>query len=279
MQDKGLGAFLKAQRAKAQPDAAAVASSGPRRVPGLRREEVAVLAGLSADYYTRLEQGRERHPSEQVLGALARALDLNTDARMHLFRLAGRIASVRYDHDGGNRKVSDDLIRLMDAWLTTPAYVIDRTMNIRAENDLAKALHSGFAEVDNLARMAFLDPAGRDFYVDWKRAAHSATGHLRLAQGHDPHDPQLLKLLDELTRRSDTFRQLWNRHDVRGKTREPKQFHHPDVGILTLTYETLDIRSDPGLQLIVHHAPEGSPSAEALAILGSLAASPKNIAD
>jgi len=277
MQNDGLGSFLTARRAQAQPDAATVATSGYRRVPGLRREEVAVLAGLSADYYTRLEQGRERHPSEQVLSALARALDLNADARAHLFRLAGRAVPVGYDDRHGT--VSDDLTRLMSTWHSTPAYVIDRTMDVRAENDLARALHSGLTETDNLARTVFLDPAGRDFYVDWERAAHSATGHLRLAEGHDPHDPRLLELLDELTRRSAAFRDLWSRHDVRGKTREPKLFRHPDVGVLTLGYEALDVRSDPGLQLIVYHAPAGSPSAEALALLGSLAASPRQTAD
>lgn len=277
MNDDGLGAFLRAQRAKAQPDPATIAGGGYRRVPGLRREEVAVLAGLSADYYGRLEQGRERHPSEQVLDALARALDLRPDARAHLFRLTHRVDPLV--RDGITRIVSDDLMRLMDAWLTTPAYIIDRTMDILAENDLARALHSGFTETDNLARMTFLDPAGRAFYVDWDRAAHSATAHLRLAEGHDPRDPRLLALLDELTRRSAVFRQLWSRHDVRGKTRESKQFRHPDVGILTLAYEALDVRSDPGLQLIVHHAPGGTPSTDALALLGSLAASSPKVTD
>ena len=277
MQNDGLGVFLKARRAQAQPDPVTAASSGYRRVPGLRREEVAVLSGLSADYYTRLEQGRERHPSGQVLGAIARALDLDAEARAHLFRIAGRAVPVGYDrrHD----TVSDDLTRLMSTWHTTPAYVIDRTLDVLAENDLARALHSGLTELDNLARSVFLDPAGRDFYVDWERAAHSATGHLRLAEGHDPDDPCLLDLLDELTRQSPAFRDLWSRHDVRGKTREPKVFRHPDVGVLTLTYEALDVRSDPGLQLIVYHAPAGSPSAEALALLGSLAASPRQTAD
>lgn len=273
MADDGLGAFLRAQRAEAQPDPAVLAGSGYRRVPGLRREEVAVLAGLSADYYTRLEQGRERRPSEQVLDALARTFGLDADARAHLFRLANRRAP--HAHPGADRTVSGDLTGLLDAWLTTPAYVINRTLDVLAENELAVALHSGLTETDNLARMTFLDPAGRDFYVDWERSAYSTTGHLRLAAGHDPEDPRLLALLEELTRRSATFRRLWSRNDVRGKTREPKQLRHPDVGILTLTYEAFDIRSDPGLQLIVHHAPAGSPSAEALALLGSLAARPK----
>jgi len=270
MTTDGLGAFLKAQRDRARPDPAAITGSGYRRVPGLRREEVAVRAGLSADYYTRLEQGRERHPSEQVLVTLARALGLNADERTHMFRLAGRVNPAGYNH---NHTVGDELIGLINAWLATPAYIINRTMDIIAENDLAEALHSGFAVADNLARMTFLDPAGRDYFVDWERAAHSAAGHLRLAAGHDPNDPRLLELLDELARSSAAFRESWSRHIVRGKTRDPKQFRHPDLGVLTLTHEVLDVRSDPGLQLIVHHAPAGSPSAEALSLLGSLAAS------
>jgi transcriptional regulator with XRE-family HTH domain len=242
-------------------------------VPGLRREEVAVLAGLSVDYYTRLEQGRERRPSEQVLDALAHAFDLDADARAHLYRLAGRTAPS--DPAEGSQKVGSELSTLMEAWLATPAYVINRTMDILAENELAQALHSGFAEADNLARMTFLDPAGRDFYVDWERAAHSAAAHLRLAEGHDPRQPRLLELLDELITGSSTFRDLWERHNVRGKTRESKQFRHPDVGLLTLDYETFDVLSSPGLQLIVYHAPTDSPSADALNLLGSLVASRK----
>ena len=213
----GLGAFLKARRAQAQLDEAARVGSGYRRVPGLRREEVAVLAGLSADYYSRLEQGRERHPSEQVLLALANALELTIDARTHLFRLAGW--AMPAGRDDNHRTVSDELKSLMAAWLTTPAYVIDGRMDILAENDLAKALHSAFSAPDNLARMTFLDPAGRDFYVDWERAAQSAAGHLRLAEGHDPGDSRLLGLVDELSRGSAAFRQLWSLHNVRGKTR------------------------------------------------------------
>ncbi|MCT2582974.1 helix-turn-helix transcriptional regulator [Actinophytocola gossypii] len=268
MDSDGLGAFLRARRAQARPDAAALTTSGHRRVPGLRREEVAVLAGLSVDYYTRLEQGRERHPSEPVLDALARAFDLDADARAHLHRLAGRTAPRELVE-----VVGPELSALMGAWPATPAYVINRTMDILAENALARAMHSGFAEAGNLARMVFLDPAGRDFYVDWERAAHSAAAHLRLAEGHDPRHPRLLELLDELTTRSSAFRDLWNRHAVRGKTRDAKQFRHPEVGVLTLDYETFDVRAASGLQLVVHHAPAGSPSADALSLLGSLVAS------
>lgn len=270
MSGNDLGSFLRARRAAVRPGDDVLTSSGPRRVPGLRREEVAVLAGLSADYYTRLEQGRERHPSPQILDALARALELGADARAHLHRLAGHPPPEEAPAPG--RRVRPELARLLDGWTANPAYIFDRTLDIVVENDLVRALHSPFAEPDNLARMAFLDPAARDFYVDWDRAAHSVTAHLRLAAGHDPRGPRLLALLDELTTHSAVFRELWGRHDVRGKTRGAKQFRHPDVGVLTLEYEIFDVREAPGLQMIVHHAPVGSPSAEALRLLGSLAA-------
>jgi transcriptional regulator with XRE-family HTH domain len=270
MTHDGLGPFLRGRRAGLRDDDP-LTGFGQRRVPGLRREEVAVRAGISADYYTRLEQGRERHPSGQVLAALARALELDPDGRAHLFRLADRVDPGARDATADG--VGEELAGLLDAWLTTPAYVIDRSMDILAENALSRALHSGFAESDNLARMTFLDPHGAEFYVDGDRAARSAVGHLRLAEGHDPLDPRVRELVTELTRRSAAFRRLWSENDVRGKVRGAKQYRHPDVGMLTLTLEALDVRTDTGLQLIVHHARAGSRSAESLALLGSLAAS------
>ncbi|MFD2415444.1 helix-turn-helix transcriptional regulator [Amycolatopsis pigmentata] len=270
-----LGSFLKAQRAKVQPDPATLAGSGYRRVSGLRREEVAVQAGVSVDYYARLEQGRERHPSPQMLDALSRALGLDDDARSHLYRLAG--LTPPSPDPGVREKVSPELLRLMEAWPATPAYVVNRTMDLLAHNQLAEALHSGFAEADNLIRMAFLDPAGREFFADWQRAAHASVANLRVAAGYDARNPRLLELVNELSRHSPPFRELWNRHDVRGKSREPKEFQHPDVGRLTLTYEAFDVRSAPGQQLIVYHAVQGTPSAEALTLLGSIAATRRTI--
>lgn len=266
----GLGSFLSARRAAVDPDAAGVRYSGHRRVRGLRREEVAVLAGVSADYYARLEQGRERHPSPQVLDALSRALHLDDDAREHLHRLAGAVPALR--GAATSRTVSPELLQLLDRWPDTPALVVDDVLDVLAENQLAAALHSGFTGPLNLLRMVFTDPAGRTFYADWHRAAQSTVAALRLAAGHSPDDPRVRVLVEELTTASAEFRVLWTRQDVRGKTHEAKEFAHPDVGSLTLGYQAFDVRSAPGHQLIVYQAEPGSPSDAALQLLASLAA-------
>ena len=265
-----MGTYLRARRAATPPDLTAQHASGFRRVPGLRREEVAVLAGLSVDYYIRLEQGREIHPSAQVIDALSRALNLNDDARGHVYRLAGHTPPAALTMP--SRAVGQELTGLLETWEATPAYIIDRTMDILAENELARALHSGFSESDNLARMTFLDPAGLDFYVDWERAAHSAVGYLRLATGHDSRNPRLLALIAELTAHSAAFRTLWDQQKTRGKTRESKQFRHPDVGVLILNYTAFEVSGNPGQQLIVHFAAPHTRDAEVLALLGSLTA-------
>ncbi len=240
--------------------------SGRRKVPGLRREEVAVLAGVNADYYTRLEQGRETHPSRQVLDALCRALDLGPDAREHLYRLA--------DTTPGNtptptpQAVSPELRQLMDGYPHTPAFVLNRVLDVLATNTLADALFSPFRVADNLARMTFLDPAGRRFYARWDWTAQATVANLRVAAGFDP--PGLGRLVAELSEGSARFRALWETHQVRGKTREPKHLVHPDVGALTLTYQAFDVRGAPGQQLIIYHAEPATPSAHALALLSSL---------
>ncbi|GIJ79025.1 Helix-turn-helix domain-containing protein [Micromonospora phaseoli] len=271
MPTTALGAFLTARRARLTPGDVGLVSSGTRRVAGLRREEVAVLAGVSVDYYTRLEQGRERNPSTSVLAAVARALDLGPDAHDHLFRLAGL-------SPGGARtparpQVGQRLRELLDAWPDTPAVVIDRRLNLLAGNALADAFYADFAEADNLVRMTFLDPAGATFFADWRRAAETCVANLRLALGHDPHDRQARELVDEVGTASPEFRRLWERHDVQGKTHEAKTFRHGAVGELTLSYHAFDVRDAPGQQLIVYRAEPHSRSAEALRLLGTLAAS------
>ncbi|GAA3529827.1 helix-turn-helix transcriptional regulator [Nonomuraea rosea] len=269
MDGNHLGEFLRARRAAVRPEDVGMASYGARRVAGLRREEVAVLAGVNADYYTRLEQGRERNPSPQVLDALSRALRLDTDAREHLYRLAGAVPGDRpRAHLAG--RVSPALRQLMDGYPHTPAFVMNRTLDILAANALADALYAPFEPADNLARMTFLDPAGRSFYTDWDRAAQAAVANLRQAAGFDPDDPHLADLVRTLTVRSPDFARLWNAHTVRGKTQDAKHFLHPDVGPLALTYQAFDVREAPGQQLVIYHAEPGSPSAQALDLLGSI---------
>ncbi|MFF8903112.1 helix-turn-helix transcriptional regulator [Streptomyces lydicus] len=276
MPDNDLGDFLRARRSGLRPEDVGMASYGLRRVAGLRREEVAVLAGVNVDYYTRLEQGRERHPSPQVLDALSRALHLDTDAHAHLHRLAGTALHERPMPQRNG--VSPALRQLMDGYAHTPAFVLNRTLDILATNALADSLYSPFHPADNLARMVFLDPTGRAFYTRWDWAAQATVANLRQAAGFDPGDPRLNALIDTLTEHSTTFSTLWQAHTVRGKTQDAKQLNHPDVGPLTLTYQAFDVRDAPGQQLVIYHAEPGSPSAQALSLLGALDATTRQTA-
>ncbi|MEV0640512.1 helix-turn-helix transcriptional regulator [Streptomyces sp. NPDC050619] len=269
MDDNHLGDFLRARRAGLRPEDVGMVSYGARRVAGLRREEVAVLTGVNGDYYTRLEQGRERNPSPEVLDALGRALRLDADAHAHLFRLAGTAPSDRPSVHAAER-VSPALRQLMDGYPNTPAFVMSRILDVLAVNALADALYAPFEPADNLARMAFLDPAGRHFYTDWDRAAQATVANLRQAAGFDPDSPRLRELVGTLTEHSADFTRLWNAHTVRGKTQDAKHFLHPDVGPLTLTYQSFDVRDAPAQQLVIYQAEPGSPSAEALNLLGTL---------
>ncbi|MFG2827354.1 helix-turn-helix transcriptional regulator [Streptomyces sp. NPDC048434] len=267
MDDNHLGDFLRACRADLRPEAVGMASYGPRRVTGLRREEVAVLAGVNADYYTRLEQGRERNPSPQVIDALSRALHLDTDARVHLYRLAGATPNDRPSAHA-TEQVSPALRQLMDGYPNTPAFVMNRTLDLLAANAQADALYAPFDPADSLACMTFLDPAGRNFYMDWDRAAQATVANLREATGFDPDNPRLRELVRTLTEDNADFNRLWNAHTVRGKTQDAKHFLHPDVG--PLTYQAFDVRDAPGQQLVIYHAEPGSPSAQSLNLLGSI---------
>lgn len=265
-----LGRFLTARRARLSPEDVGLVSHGRRRVPGLRREEVAVLTGVSVDYYTRLEQGRERAPSASVLDGIARALDLGPDAREHLFRLADVPVE---DRAPLTDRVDDDLRELLAEWPHLPAVIVNRRLDLLARNPIADALYSDFAETGNLARMTFLDPVGRVFFADWERAAQACVAHLRLGLGYHPGEQRILALIKELTTADDEFRRLWERHDVHGKTREAKRFRHSAVGELTLAYRAFDVRGKSGQQLIVYRATPDSRDADAVRLLGMLAQS------
>lgn len=269
--DNRIGQFLRARRERVQPEDVGLPDLGRRRVPGLRREELATLAGVSADYYVRLEQGRERHPSEQVIDALARALRLDDDATAHLHELA-RPTPRRRRAARRTERVRPELLRLMDAWAHTPALVTGRHIDVLAANSLATTLHGGFAPGHNLVRTLFLDPAARERYPDWDEVAKDTVAALRASVGPDLDDPHLTDLVGELSLKSERFRTLWARHDVREKTHGTKRFVHPQVGELTLHYETFAVAGSSGQVLSVYHADPGSPTEQALALLSSIAA-------
>ncbi|WP_026876735.1 helix-turn-helix transcriptional regulator [Jiangella gansuensis] len=270
--DTRLGDFLRARRELARPeDVGLPAGWGRRRVPGLRREEVAMLAGVSADYYVRLEQGRDKHPSEQVVDALARVFGLDDDAAAHLRELA-RPTPRRRRAPSRPEKPTPGVLRLLERWPDTPALVLGRYLDVLAANRLALALNSCSGLGVNQVRAVFLDPAARDIYPDWDTVALETVASLRAAAGADLDEPRLTELVGELSLKSDQFRRLWARHDVRPKTSGTKRFMHPLVGELTLAYDTLAVASAPGQLLVAYHAEPGSPSERALALLGSATA-------
>ncbi|NEA98441.1 helix-turn-helix transcriptional regulator [Streptomyces sp. SID13726] len=267
--DNRLGLFLRARRALVRPEEAGLPAGSRRRVAGLRREEVAVLAGVSTDYYVRLEQGRERSPSAQVVDALARVLGLEDEATDHLHRLARPGGS---GHRARPETVGPALLRMMEDWHRTPAVVLGRCLTVLAHNVLGGALFAGHAHSGDLMRLVFLDPDAREFYPDWESVAVNAVAALRASAGTAHEDPLMIATVGELSLRSEEFRRLWARHDFRRKTHESKRFRHPLVGELTLDYESLTVNSAPDQQLVVYQARPGSPSEQALALLGSLAA-------
>ncbi|MBC6461664.1 helix-turn-helix transcriptional regulator [Actinomadura sp. HBU206391] len=266
--DNLLGEFLRARREITTPAQVDVRPIGRRRTPGLRREEVAMLAGVSTDYYIRLEQGRERHPSEQVVGALARALALDPESAAHLYDLA-RPGLARHRQAGWVDQVHSNVARLMECW-DMPACVVNHRLDVLAKNRTAAALYDGLAHNDNLLRLALLNPAAHEFYLDWERDTYSKIAHLRAAAGAHCDDPLVVELIEELSSGSEEFRRMWDRHDVRARTRAPARFHHRDVGDVVTSMEVMSIDSAPGQKLIVFQAEPGSPSEEALALLGGL---------
>jgi transcriptional regulator with XRE-family HTH domain len=264
-----LGRYLRVRRALARPDAAGVPGQGNRRVPGLRREEVAFLAGVSSDYYVRLEQGRDRHPSDQVLLAIARALQLDEDATAYLLQLA-KPPVPRGRRARRPEKVSDGIRTLISSWPLTAAYVHGKCTNILAANALATALCPFSIPGRNAILDAFTEPEMRELRQDWDAMTARAVPHLRSIAGADTDDPRLVELVGELSLRSERFRTLWARQDVRHRATGTSLFNHPQVGPLELNYERLLIPGSGMQALVTYHAQPGSDSEERLRLLGSI---------
>lgn len=260
-----LGGFLRARRQSLTPEEVGLNPGGDRRVAGLRREEVAELAGVSEDYYRRLEQGRERHPSRQVLAALARALNLDAHASRHLFEI---VAPTRHDAEGRSPKeISAGVRLLLENSLIAPALVVGPASDILALNFLASTLYSSFARVDNLAMMVFLDSAARDFYPNWERVARTSVANLRDASTKFPHESRVAEVIGELCMESPSFASLWANHEVRPRVEAEEVFHHPAAGDLRLKFEALSISGIPGQRIYVYTPLPNTPGAKAFAAL------------
>ncbi|MGY5046754.1 helix-turn-helix domain-containing protein [Streptomyces sp. 900105755] len=265
-----LGEYLRARRALLSPELLGLPDAGRRRVPGLRRHELALLAGVSTEYYTRLEQGRNRHPSPQIVEALAGALHLDAEGTAHLRQLAAPAPSRRSRQRG--EQVPAGIRTLLETWSALPVVVVGRLCDVRAATSLAVALSPAHRPSANLVREVFLDDAVRTLYRDWDLATAGLTSALRVAAGEDPDDPRLAALVGELSVRSERFRYLWARHDVRPKQGGRALLRHPQVGELDLGIEKLAVLGTNGLTMMCFHAEPGSPSAERLALLAGLTA-------
>lgn len=269
------------RRARLTPEDVGLTSGDNRRVAGLRRSEVAMLAGVSVEYYAKLERGALAGASASVLDALSRALVLDEAERAHLLDLAraadGVPTSGRARRRSGRPTAARPSLEWAMAAITDAvAFVRDAHQNLLATNDLGRAFYSPVigdgGRMPNLARFQFLDPAARDFYPDWDRFASMCVGIMRAEAGRDPHDKDMQDLVGELSTRSETFRRLWAAHDVRIHGSGTKRFQHPVVGELILAYEEFAITAEPGHVLMVYTAEPGSPSAERLRLLASWAA-------
>ncbi|QKV90761.1 helix-turn-helix domain-containing protein [Streptomyces sp. NA02950] len=268
-----LSEFLKTRRARLRPeDVGAGTFGGQRRVPGLRREELALLAGVSVDYYTRLEQGRARNVSPEVLDAVAGALRLDADERAHLRNLAKPTSARK--RPSRPQQVGPEMRQALQALGSVPAYIIGRRLDILAWNDLARTLIADFpalpAAERNMARLVFLDDAAKDLYPDWESKARDTVSNLRLDAGRHSDDPQLATLVGELSLASDDFRRLWADHTVRGKTCGRKRFNHPRIGELALDYVAMRAPDDPDMTMMIYSAPPGPEAATTLQLLAGL---------
>ncbi|MBF6175189.1 helix-turn-helix domain-containing protein [Nocardia blacklockiae] len=251
-----LGAFLAGRRARVEPAAVGLPTGRRRRVPGLRREELAQLAGISAEYYQRLEQGRSAHPSDEVLDALAEALRLDPVEREHLRALA---RPARRRGPVGANGTRPELRAMLDAMDAIPALIITDTFTVLAENALARKLFDALGEHENLARALFLAPAARAFYLEWDDTAAATVAQLRLVAGRYPDDPAATALIEELTAASPEFTALWQEGDVALRTYGRKRFRHPEQGVVTVNYENFELPGDPRQRLVTFTQTEVRP--------------------
>ncbi|MFB7631111.1 helix-turn-helix domain-containing protein [Streptomyces sp. NPDC056149] len=257
--------FLRSRRARVQPQDVGLPAASRRRVPGLRREELALLAGVSVDYYVRLEQGRSGNVSPQVLDSVAAALRLSATERQHLYALV---------HAGAegpkppSQQVRSGLHHVLESLEHAPAYVVGRRLQVLAWNRMARVLIADFPRLPeaqrNLARLTFLDETSRHRYVNWQRKADDTVAFLRVDAGRHPDDEELADLIDELSTRSEDFRRMWADHTIRDETHGDKPLYHPLVGPLALKFETFRIPDSPDQALTLYTAAPGSPAEEAL---------------
>jgi transcriptional regulator with XRE-family HTH domain len=275
--------FLTTRRAKITPEQAGLRFYGAnRRVPGLRREEVALLAGISIEYYTRLERGNATGVSGEVLDAIARALQLDDVERAHLTDLVRTANTARpARRRSARQRVRSSVQQVLDAMTGSAAFVRNGRLDVLSANQLGYALYSpvfaSSARPVNLARFTFLDPRSSEFYRDWDGIAAAAVGSLRAEAGRDPYDRALTDLVGELSTRSEQFRVRWAAHDVEYYRSGVQPFHHPVAGDLTLDYDALEIPADPGLTIIAYTAEPDSPARQALDLLASWAATPDDL--
>jgi transcriptional regulator with XRE-family HTH domain len=268
-----LSDFLRSRRARLTPARAGIeVAEGPRRVPGLRREELAMLAGVSVDYYVRLEQGRGGvHPSESVLAALAGALGLDAAESKHLHRLAQASRGRKPARRPRAQTVRPEVRRLLASMTAVPAIVLGRRMDVLAWNELGARLHVDYGALPphmrNMPRLVFLDEASHDLFPDWDQVARETVAYLRFEAGSEEGDAALHELVGELSTKSKLFARLWARHDVREKSHGIKRFRHPLVGELDLQYETLALPGDRRQTLVTYTAAADSPSESALRML------------
>jgi transcriptional regulator with XRE-family HTH domain len=276
-----LSQFLTSRRAKVTPEQVGLPSYGQRRVPGLRREEVASLAGVSVEYYKRLERGNATGASDSVLDALADALRLDDAERAHLFDLARAASPIaaRRRRRPAPQRVRPVVQQILDS-IGSPATVSNMRGDYLAANQLGRALYAPLFESreqpPNSARFTFLDPAAQEFFADWEKAAKDLVAALRSMAGHNPYDRALSDLVGELSTRSDAFRTWWAAHNVRYHQTGTKRLHHPVVGDLELSYEVMELAADTGLRLAIFTAEPGSRTEEALNLLASWAATPEH---